>query len=324
MAPGDRSPRPADALLAEVLAVVTRDERVRAAVLSGSLADPEAPRDRWQDVDLLLVVDDLEAFRADRAWSRRFGEIAIAQRPDELPGAPPRGDGGFTVLTLYRDDRRLDVTFAPRSAMAGFRHDGPSVVLVDRDGLVPAPTDADGRRFRPSPPTRPAFDACCNEFWWVAPYVAKGLARGELAYARTHLDQVLRGELLKVLGWLVVLDAPDGRGIGKHGRFLRGAVDPSTWDRFAGTYADADGSWAALEAMADLFHDAASAVAARADFVYPEEDARSVRAHLARVREAGQVTPDTARRRSGVVDDLDPGDPEVVYSRRHEPDGTIP
>ena len=294
--------RPADGLLAEVLAHVGADRRVRAAVLSGSLADPAARRDRFQDVDLLLVVDDVDAFRTDVAWPRRFGEPAIVQRPDEMPAAPPRTDGGFTVMTLYRDDRRLDATFVPRSAMVGFRHDGPSVVLFDRDGLVPAPGAADAARFAPRPPTLADFEACCNEFWWVAPYVAKGLARGALAYARLHLDHVLRGELLRALGWAVQVADDRHRGIGKHGRDLRQAVDEPTWRAFEATFADADlgRSWAALWAMADLFHEAATRAAARYGFAYPEEDERHVRAHLARVQ-ARTVSGEAPERPAGAV-----------------------
>ena len=51
-------------------------------------------------------------------------------------------------------------------------------------------------------PSLAAFWACCNEFWWLSPYVLKGICRGEILYAAEHLH-ALHGELVRMLGWQV-------------------------------------------------------------------------------------------------------------------------
>jgi len=282
-------PRRADALLARALAVAHADPRVRAVVLSGSLADPAAPHDAWSDVDLLFVVPDVAPYRADPAWIDAFGERAILQRPDAMFGAPPRADGGEAWLMLFVDGSRLDLTLLPVAAMASFRHDGPAEVLVDLDRLVPPPPPAEAPHHLPEPPTAAAFTDVCNEFWWVAPYVAKGLVRGETTYARHHLDTVLRAQLLTLLGWEVAAASGFRRGPGQHGRHLRRALPPELWRDLEATYADADPAhgWAALDATTDLFRTVAVAVAERCGFDYPWRDDARVVAHLRRLRASG-------------------------------------
>lgn len=58
------------------------------------------------------------------------------------------------------------------------------------------------------------FDDCCNEFWWLSTYVAKGLARGELPYAIAHLD-LMRKQLMTMLSWQVGLEKGFTFSIGK-------------------------------------------------------------------------------------------------------------
>ena len=61
--------------------------------------------------------------------------------------------------------------------------DSLSILLLDKDkiiGELPPSNDGD---YLPKPPTEKQFQDCCNEFWWVSPYVAKALWRSELINA---------------------------------------------------------------------------------------------------------------------------------------------
>jgi aminoglycoside 6-adenylyltransferase len=278
--------RSGDEVVAHVLAIARADTRVRAVILSGSRADPAAPVDEWQDVDVAFVVRDIPSFRADPTWIDVFGERAILQRPDDMIGAPPRTDGGESYLMLFVDGSRIDLTLLPVEGMDGFEHDGPAEVLMDLDGVVPPPPPRDGAYFVPALPTAAAFADVCNEFWWVTPYVAKGLGRGETTYAHHHLDTVLREQLHTMLAWQVAAESGFRRGPGKFGRYLRRQLPPETWARLEATYADAEPEhvWAALEAMTALFRDVAVGVAERFGFLYPWQDDERVMAHVKRVR----------------------------------------
>ena len=276
-------------MLELILATARADARVRAVILSGSRADPFVAPDALQDFDVVFVVDEVAPFRADLGWTRIFGEPAIVQLPDEMLGAPPRADGGVAVLMQFIDGHRIDLTLLPASAMTGFEHDGPSTVLYDPAGLVPLPPPPEAPHHLPEPPTRQAFADVCNEFWWVAPYVAKGLVRGELTYARHHLDTVLRAQLLTMLDWYVLGASGGARGAGKHGRFLRRELPGELWSLLEATYADAqtERAWAALEALATLFRRVAGAVAERHGFTYLAGDDERVTTLLRRMRARG-------------------------------------
>jgi aminoglycoside 6-adenylyltransferase len=304
-----------DDVLATILATARGDARVRAVVLSGSRADPAVPADDLRDFDVVYVVTDVPALRDERGWLEVFGEPAIVQTPDAMEGAPAREDGGFVFLMQFTDGHRIDLTLLPVAAMTGFRHDGPAVVLHDPDGLVPAPPPPDAPYHVPAPPTAQPFADACNEFWWVAPYVAKGLLRGELTYARHHLDTVMRAQLMTVIDWQVAGAHRFTRGAGKFGRHLRRELDAGRWALLEATYAsaDADATWDALEAMARLFRSVAAEVAARHGLAYPEDDDRRVMALLRRMRaRAGSV-----QRAHGAID-VDPEPPPAAWPAARE------
>ena len=269
-----------------ILTTARGDPRVRAVVLSGSRADPAAAADDLRDFDVVYVVTDVPALRDDRAWLRAFGEPAIVQTPDAMSGAPSRDDGSFAFLMQFTDGHRIDLTLLPVAVMAGFWHDGPAVVLHDPDGLLPPPPPADAPHHLPDPPTPEAFADACNEFWWVAPYVAKGLLRGELTYARHHLDTVLRTQLMTMLDWWVAVASGFTRGAGKLGRHLRRELSAERWAQLEATYADArpENAWAALEAMTKLFRGVATEVAERTALTYPADDDERVTVLLRRMR----------------------------------------
>ncbi len=280
-----------------ILETARADPRVRAVILSGSRADEALEPDALQDFDVVYVVEEVAPFRDDPHWWRVFGEPAIVQFPDAMLGAPPSPDGSFAILMQFVDGHRIDLTLLPVVSMADFEHDGPALVLHDPDGLVPPPAPAGAPHHLPEPPTAASFADVCNEFWWVAPYVAKGLVRGELTYARHHLDTVLRGQVMTMLDWYVLFSSGGAsggaRGAGKHGRFLRHELSPELWTLLEETYADArpERAWIALEALTELFRRIAKAVAERAGFVYPARDDERVSALLARMRSLAAAGP---------------------------------
>ena len=63
----------------EILSFAREDERVRAVWMNGSRANPNAPRDGWQDFDIVFAVTDMDSFLADDSWVDRFGERVMTQ-----------------------------------------------------------------------------------------------------------------------------------------------------------------------------------------------------------------------------------------------------
>ncbi len=72
-----------------IISTARDDERVRAVILNGSHVNPNAPKDFFQDYDVIYVVTEKESFLADPGWIRVFGELMILQLPDEMSDPPP-------------------------------------------------------------------------------------------------------------------------------------------------------------------------------------------------------------------------------------------
>ena len=282
--------RSAEAMLDLILRVAAADERVRAVILNGSRANPDAPRDIFQDFDIVYLVRDVTPFRDGGQWVRRFGELMIMQTPDDM-GDPPAPPGpGYAYLLQFTDGNRLDLSFFPVDRLADLERDSLSVLLLDKDGLVAPFAPASDRDYWPKPPTARQFHDCCNEFWWVAPYAAKGLWRGELTYAHYMLDTVMREQLLRMFTWHVGVRTNFERSPGKVGKYLQNLLEPELWALLCATYAEADAAhtWNALQAMGQLFRQSARSVADQFGFDYPAGDDQRVTAHLEHVRRLPQ------------------------------------
>jgi aminoglycoside 6-adenylyltransferase len=264
-----------------------QDDRIRAVLLNGSRADPGAARDFFQDFDILYLVTDLEPYRHNLEWIRRFGDLMVMQMPDEMADPPPGAEfPGFTYLMQFKDGNRIDLCIFPLSRQEEIIGKDLGILLLDKDGMVDETRFLDAGEYLPKPPTRKAFDDCCNEFWWVCPYVAKGLWRQEFPYARFMLDQVVREQLMKMLHWYISVQNGFSAGPGKFGKYTRKYLEPDLYRQLLQTYSDGsdDNTWKALHSMCDLFRRTARQVADQSGYDYPEACDRQVSAHLQHVQ----------------------------------------
>ena len=262
------------------------DERIRAVIMNGSRANPNAPRDIFQDFDIVYLVTEVAPFKDDPTWINRFGEMMILQMPEAMEDPPPQNDGNFVYLMQFADGNRIDLGLVPIANVNELEEDSLSILLLDKDGLLKPfapPSDSD---YLPRPPTAKAFADCCNEFWWVCPYIAKGLWREEIIYAKYLLDQAVRDQLLKILAWHIGVKTQFLQNPGKQGKYFQRYLEPELWEMLQRTYADAsyDNTWEALFTMCDLFRKVAVPMAEQFGFDYPYGDDQRVRAHLEHVR----------------------------------------
>lgn len=66
-----------------ILDTAKEDERILAVYMNGSRTNPNAPKDIFQDYDIIYVVTETESFQKDRTWIDRFGERLFMQYPEE-------------------------------------------------------------------------------------------------------------------------------------------------------------------------------------------------------------------------------------------------
>jgi aminoglycoside 6-adenylyltransferase len=227
-------------------------------------------RDIFHDFDIVYLVTDVNSFKNNRAWIERFGPIMILQMPDDMQDPPPSDNGAFAYLMQFTDGNQLDLTLYPVARSGSLARDSLSILLLDKDGIIPPFPPPSDDAYLPKPPTPKAYADCCNEFWWVCTCVAKGLWREETTYAKFFLEQAVRPQLMKMLTWHIGVRTGFSCNPGYLGRHFRQFLEPDLWEKLRDTYSDADvsNSWEALYAMCGLFRASAIPVAEHFRFVY--------------------------------------------------------
>ena len=269
-----------------ILNFAREHDEVRAVVMNGSRINPNAKKDPFQDYDVVNFVRSVEPFRRNAEVVRYFGEIMILQTPEDMIDPPAEGEGHYTYLMQFMDGNRIDLSFYALEQVELIIKDSLSLVLLDKDhviGELPPPSEVN---YLPLKPSAKAFDDCCNEFWWLNPYVAKGLWRAELIYAKVMLDTHMREQLLKMLTWYFGVQTNFQRSPGKLGKYLKGQIGAELWALLERTYSDAQLGhiWEALFSMDDLFRQIAKAVADHFGFNYPEQDDVRVSNYVRHIR----------------------------------------
>ncbi len=212
-----------------ILAAARQDERIRAVILNGSRANPNAPQDFFQDYDAVYIVTEVAPFKRNLEWIKRFGELMILQLPDDMEDPPPLGGEHYAYLMQFSDGNRIDLTIFPLARLGEMEDDSETILLLDKDGLFPSLEPPSDRDYRVRPPTAKAYFDCTNEFWWVCPYAAKGLWRKEFTYARQMLDAYVREQLMKMLNWYVGVKTGFSCSPGKMGKYLQRYLEPELW-----------------------------------------------------------------------------------------------
>lgn len=273
-----------------IVETAQRDERIRAVIMNGSRANPNAPRDFFQDFDVIYFVTDPAPFVNNLEWIKIFGELMILQIPEDMQDPPPEKDGGFGYLMQFADGNRIDLGIYPLWKVDEKTRDSLTVVLLDKDGILPALPPSNESDYLPVPPTAREFADCCNEFWWVSAYVAKGLWRQEIIHAHSIYEQYVRDQLLKMLRWYIGVMTGFTANPGKTGKYFQRYLAPDLWDWLLKTYSDGscEHLWDALFEMCGLFRVVACRVADYFNFSYNHGEDQKVSAHLRHVRDLPQ------------------------------------
>ena len=263
--------RSAETVYQLILDCARKDPRVRLVLLSGSRANPDAQRDDLQDFDVAWFVTNLDSFRGSEAWLESFGSRLMMQKPAEMGENPPEKPD-LVYLMLFEDGNRIDLSLRPLESLEAYASgEGLWSVLLDKDQRASGLPNPSAARFAIEPPSAKAFADCCNEFWWVSPYVAKGLLRQEQLYAVWHMEAVIREELLRMLGWLVGVRDGFPVCLGKHNKYLQARLEPSEWKLLMRTcrMSAPRSCWQALFAAQRLFRRASLEVSTHFGYPYP-------------------------------------------------------
>ncbi|HRD68985.1 MAG TPA: aminoglycoside 6-adenylyltransferase [Legionella sp.] len=282
-----KTQRNENTMLDLIINTAKNDERIRAAIMNGSRASPTATKDIFQDYDIVYLVTDVESFVADKNWINRFGDILIMQVPDEMDGKWLKAKDEYAYLMQFEDWNRIDLTLLHLDRFETMPRDSQSILLLDKDNLIKPFDKPSDKDYLPKPPTSKEFFDCCNEFLWVSTYVAKGIRRKQLTYAKYVAEQVVKEELLKMITWYIGLKTDFKWSLGGYGKYIEQYLEPKIWAKLLNTYVDADynNMWDGLFTMCELFNELAVKVSILMQFTFNQNEFDKVLAYLQEVRD---------------------------------------
>ena len=253
-----------EAQMFDLILQTAKSLKVEAVAMSGSRTDTKAPKDEFQDYDVVYVVDDLDNLTSDLAWLDRFGNHLIEQY--NVLGHRR------LYLMLFEDGNRIDLTLCPKDHIQEWvDSEVDYTVLKDEKGLFESYTTSP-QRYWTNPASPIDFEKACNEFWWVSAYVVKGIRRCHLIYATDHLYGICQQELLKVLAWQVASDG--GKvDIGKNYKYLFQYLPTEKEKQFSALldFSSVEKITQSLFSTMNLFHREAQILAQKMGFDYDKE-----------------------------------------------------
>lgn len=246
-----------------ILGFAEKEDNIRAVILNGSRTNPNVKKDKYQDFDIVYLCREPEKYIKDKTWFDIFGERLVWQLPDENPFYEP-SESNYGILLQFSDGNRIDFSIADIKSYYGYCFDDRlSVVLLDKDGVLPELPAPDESSHYIKKPDQVKFSASRCEFWWVSMYVGKGLKRHQLLYAEECFSNCVRKELKKMLNWYAQIIHGENISSGKSSYRLNTLLPENTWERFASTFftLEEECIWEALFTACELYTEVSRKVA---------------------------------------------------------------
>ena len=256
------------------------DDRVLAAYLKGSRANPNVPRDIYQDFDIMYVVKETGSFRADPSWMNPFGKVILKQEQADVFGYGDRFglrrhyDKTYSWLLIFEDGNRIDIGVETLETMReGCNRNKLFLPLIDKTGCLPQLPPPTDEEFYVRKPTEPQFRGCCNEFFWSLCDVVKGIRRDELPFAMTTYYAQSHHMLEIMLGWYIGSKTDYSVSCGKQNKYFKRYLPENVYLLYEQTFPDSsyEQFGQAIKISCRLFREIAVLIAESLGSIYPEE-----------------------------------------------------
>ena len=237
--------------------------------MSGSRTNSQAPKDEFQDYDVVYVVENLDELISDLSWTDKFGKRIIEQEV--------RLGHRRLFLMLFEDGNRIDLTLCPKDHIQEWVDSEAGFTVFEDPEHLFEPYSQNLERYWTNSATEKDFERVCNEFWWVSAYVVKGICRNQLIYAADHLYGICQQEFLKILAWQVTSDR--GRvDVGKNYKYLFNYLPAEKEKEFSNLldFSSLDKITKSLLATMNFFHKEAQAFSLKTGFNYDKVTAEKM------------------------------------------------
>lgn len=268
-----------------ILGFAKANNSIKAVLLNGSRANPNAKKDKFMDFDIVYVVDRTEPFIKNKDFISYFGKILIMQEPDNpnlfVPEYP--NEEKYTYLIQFTDGNRIDLTFAvSKFAEKICKEDSQTVVLIDKNNIFSEISSPSDKSYHIKRPSEDEFLACCNEFWWLSTYIAKGLWRNQVVYAIEIFNQDVHPEFMKMMRWSVGINNDFKVSSGKYDKYFQKLLPPEIYQKLLKTYptAEEQSIWKSFKIMCELFNEIANQISNNLNFKYSSQESENVMKYI--------------------------------------------
>lgn len=265
----------------QILTFAENNDMVRAVLLNGSRVNPNVENDIFSDYDIIFIVTEPKYFLKDQEWINYFGEILIMQQNS----INENDQEWYIFLMIFSDGIRIDLSFRTPEDINAHFDDSLTVKLLDKDNIIKEFASPNEASYYTRKPTKEQFAKRVNNFWWVSTYIAKGIWREELTYAKHSLDVIVRYDLEKLLEWYIGMNHNWEINIGTYGKWLEKLLPIEFWDSYKKTYAgyDYEEIWYSLFEAGKLARLVGIEIANHLGYEYPNDDDERVTEFLHKI-----------------------------------------
>lgn len=258
-----------------ILTYAKEHDEIKIVGMEGSRIHPKIEKDNLQDYDITYIVTNMDTFTQNDRWLDIFGKRIFMQKPEAMTLYEPQLGNWYSYLMLLEDGNRIDLKIVPIEEADLYVYSESLIkILLDKENIIGEIALPTNSSYHVKEPTAQFFDDCCNEFWWVSTFVAKGLCRKEFLYSTDYINQTLRTELYRMISWNVGIDTGFSESVGKSQRFLEKRISQELWNRIIATYnmSSYENLWMVLFSLQEIFREISKEVAQKSGFDYPEYD----------------------------------------------------
>lgn len=266
----------------KVINFIKLDGNIKTAILNGSRANPNAPRDFMQDYDIALYVDSLEEsqkYKENQNWVSLFGDLVILQQNNFE-------DNAFIFLLQYADSLRIDLSFHDiKSLKKHIEEDSLSIVLYDKDkitGEIPKPDES---TYYVQKPTEQKWEKTLNELWWLQVYISKELWRDEIPLAKELYDIWLISCLRELISWHIAIEKNWTVNVGHGGKWFKRLLPQELYEEYIYFYSSADieEQWQKLLNIGNFIRKIAQPLSVKLGYKYPLTYDANVSSYIRRI-----------------------------------------
>lgn len=258
--------------LIQVFLSIHKDILVAGIEGSGALSKQDA----YSDLDITFLTSNIEKYMENDQWLDFFGIRMIMQKPGSIELM--NGCQIYPFLMVFKDGGRIDLKIGHIDALEAYLNWESSIqIIYDKNKLVKTIQTPTEESFFVKKPTEQQFEACVKEFFWLCPYVLKGIMRQQFMYSAKHL-QFIREELIQMIRWSIGESHHFIVNLGNAEKYLEHYMQANDWDKLRMTYCVSvyEEQQESLLLMLELFDRYAPKLAERLGYAYNHVDADSV------------------------------------------------